>query len=38
MVFLTILSSISFGLFVGLVIAADSFSGERERATSSPCC
>ena len=36
MVFLTILSSISFGLFVGLVIAADSFSGERERATLEP--
>ena len=36
MVFLTLLSSISFGLFVGLVIAADSFSGERERATLEP--
>ena len=36
MVFLTILSSITFGLFVGLVIAADSFSGERERATLEP--
>ena len=36
MVFLTVLSSITFGLFVGLVIAADSFSGERERATLEP--
>lgn len=33
MVFLTVLSAISFGLFVGLVIGADSISGERERAT-----
>lgn len=36
MVFLTILSGISFGLFVGLVIGADSISGERERATLEP--
>src|SRR6476659_8024439 len=36
MVFLTVLSSITFGLFVGLVIAADSCSGERERATLEP--
>ncbi|HET9632668.1 MAG TPA: ABC transporter permease subunit [Terrabacter sp.] len=36
MAFLTILSGISFGLFVGLVIGADSISGERERATLEP--
>lgn len=36
MVFLTVLSAISFGLFVGLVIGADSISGERERATLEP--
>ncbi len=33
MVFLTLLGSISFGLFIGLIIGADSISGERERAT-----
>ena len=36
MAFLTILSGISFGLFVGMVIGADSISGERERATLEP--
>ena len=36
MVFLTLLSAISFGLFIGLVIGADSISGERERATLEP--
>jgi ABC-2 type transport system permease protein len=36
MVFLTMLSAISFGLFVGLVVGADSVSGERERATLEP--
>jgi ABC-2 type transport system permease protein len=29
-------SAITFGLFIGLVIAAESFSGERERATLEP--
>ena len=33
MVFLTLLGSVSFGLFIGLIIGADSISGERERAT-----
>lgn len=33
MVFLTLLGSISFGLFIGLILGADSISGERERAT-----
>ncbi len=33
MVFLTLLGGISFGLFIGLIIGADSISGERERAT-----
>jgi ABC-2 type transport system permease protein len=36
MAFLTILSGISFGLFVGMVLGADSISGERERATLEP--
>jgi azurin/ABC-type transport system involved in cytochrome c biogenesis permease component len=36
MVFLTVLGSISFSLFIGLIIGADSFSGERERATLEP--
>lgn len=36
MAFLTILSGISFGLFVGMVIGADGVSGERERATLEP--
>jgi ABC-2 type transport system permease protein len=29
-------SAITFGLFIGLIIAAESFSGERERATLEP--
>ena len=33
MIFLTLLGCISFGLFIGLIIGADSISGERERAT-----
>jgi ABC-2 type transport system permease protein len=33
MVFLTMQITIAVGLFVGLIIAADSISGERERAT-----
>jgi len=33
MVFLTISGAISVGLFVALIIGADSFSGERERST-----
>jgi len=33
MVFLTISGSITVGLFVALIIGADSFSGERERST-----
>jgi len=33
MVFLTLLGSISFGLLIGLILGADSISGERERAT-----
>ncbi|MBI5565280.1 MAG: ABC transporter permease subunit, partial [Chloroflexi bacterium] len=33
MIFLTLLGGISFGLFIGLIIGADSISGERERAT-----
>lgn len=33
MVYLTLLGSISFGLFIGLILGADSISGERERAT-----
>ena len=33
MVFLTISGAITVGLFVALIIGADSFSGERERAT-----
>ena len=36
MIFLTILAAISFGLFVGMVIGADTISGERERATLEP--
>jgi ABC-2 type transport system permease protein len=32
----TLEATISFGLFIGLVIAAESFSGERERATLEP--
>ncbi|MEA2536375.1 MAG: type transport system permease protein [Chloroflexota bacterium] len=36
MVFLTLLSSISFGMLMGLVIGADTVSGERERATLEP--
>jgi ABC-2 type transport system permease protein len=33
MVFLTIEASVAFGVFIGLVIGADSISGERERGT-----
>ena len=33
LVFITLQSTISFGLFIGLIIGADSISGERERAT-----
>jgi len=33
MVFLTLLNSISFGVFIGLIIGADGVSGERERGT-----
>jgi ABC-type transport system involved in cytochrome c biogenesis permease component len=33
LVFITLQSVISFGLFIGLIIGADSISGERERAT-----
>ncbi|HXF73297.1 MAG TPA: ABC transporter permease, partial [Actinomycetota bacterium] len=33
MVFLTLLASISFGIFVSMIIGADSVSGERERRT-----
>ncbi len=33
MVFLTLLGSLSFGLLIGLILGADSVSGERERAT-----
>jgi hypothetical protein len=36
MVFLTVLSTISFGVLIGLVIGADTISGERERATLEP--
>jgi ABC-2 family transporter len=36
MIVVTIQSAITFGLFIGLVIAAESFSGERERATLEP--
>jgi ABC-2 type transport system permease protein len=33
MVFLTLQAAVAVGLFIGLIIGADSFSGERERAT-----
>lgn len=33
MVFLTLLGSLSFGLLIGLILGADSVSGERERST-----
>ena len=33
MVYLTLMGSISFGLLIGLILGADSVSGERERAT-----
>lgn len=33
MVFLALQASIAFGLFIGLIIGADTISGERERAT-----
>ena len=36
MIVVMIQSAITFGLFIGLVIAAESFSGERERATLEP--
>jgi hypothetical protein len=36
MVFLTILSAISFGVLLSLVVGADSISGERERGTLEP--
>jgi len=36
MVFLTVLSTISFGMFIGLIAGADTISGERERATLEP--
>lgn len=36
MVFLTLLSTISFGVLISLVVGADSISGERERATLEP--
>jgi hypothetical protein len=36
MVFLTLLSAISFGVLLSLVVGADSISGERERGTLEP--
>ena len=36
MIVVTIQSAISFGLFLGLIIASESLSGERERATLEP--
>jgi ABC-2 type transport system permease protein len=36
MIVITIQSAITFGLFIGLVIACESLSGERERATLEP--
>jgi ABC-2 type transport system permease protein len=33
MVFLTILNTISFGVFIGMIVGADGISGERERGT-----
>lgn len=36
MIVVTLQAAISFGLFIGLVIASESFSGERERATLEP--
>ena len=36
MVFLTVLSAISFGVLLSLVVGADSISGDRERATLEP--
>ncbi len=36
MIVVMVQSAITFGLFIGLVIAAESFSGERERATLEP--
>jgi ABC-2 family transporter protein len=33
MVFLTLLNTISFGVFIGMIVAADGISGERERGT-----
>jgi ABC-type Na+ efflux pump permease subunit len=36
MIVATLDAAITFGLFIGLIIAAESFSGERERATLEP--
>lgn len=36
LVFLTLLSAISFGVLISLIVGADSISGERERATLEP--
>ncbi|TAL09877.1 MAG: ABC transporter permease [Chloroflexota bacterium] len=36
LVFLTLLSAISFGMLISLIVGADSISGERERATLEP--
>ena len=33
MAFLTLLNTISFGVFIGMIVGADSISGERERGT-----
>src|SRR5918911_5441051 len=33
MVFLTLLNTISFGAFIGMIVGADGISGERERGT-----
>jgi ABC-type multidrug transport system permease subunit len=33
MVFLTLLNTISFGVFIGMIVGADGISGERERGT-----
>ena len=36
MVFVTLQAAMTFGLFIGLIVAAESISGERERATLEP--
>ena len=36
MIFLTLISTISFAMFIGLIAGADAVSGERERATLEP--